>query len=308
MSHVEVSVCAALAQSLVLPGFLWIQSIDPMAMEIFDTQILAQKLRGASCSPLSWRMGQRFTAALGGQNIKKKPSKKRDSTRSTGSKDAKNARNAKRPTMLDSLRESLGSLFTPKRLQLSTVLEQEECDSEPGSPKNSCERRNGSDGAHPFAPIHPVRAATDPDWKHAVSVFMGLTVDKGPGQQTHSVDLRRTVVRFVEIINSWPDMSQHTGQCEMRVRDVRRRDLPSYAVPDAEKKPKGLLRAYTDDIPGEEAAPTSAPIEVQSVEPRPADSEGRKRKLEPLAPKAAPLQEGLKVRKISKITVKLAEN
>lgn len=41
------------------------------------------------------------------------------------------------------------------------------------------------------------------------------------------MDLRRTVVRFVEIINSWPgglldtfrprpDMSQHTGQCEMR--------------------------------------------------------------------------------------------
>lgn len=149
----------------------------------------------------------------------------------------------------------------------------------------------------------------DPDWKHAVSVFMGLTVDKGPGQQTHSVDLRRTVVRFVEIINSWPEMSQHTGQCEMRVRDVRRRDLPSYAVPDAEKKPKGLLRAYTDDIPGEEAAPTSAPIEVQSVEPRPVDSEGRKRKLESLAPKAPPQpQEGLKVRKISKITVKLAEN
>ena len=34
---------------------------------------------------------------------------------------------------------------------------------------------------------------------------------------------------------------------------MKRRDLPSYAVPE-EVKPKGLLRAYTDDVAGEEAA------------------------------------------------------
>lgn len=159
-------------------------------------------------------------------------------------------------------------------------------------------------------------AFQDPEWKHAVSVFMGLTVEKAPGQQSHSVDLRRTVVRFVEIINSWPDMSQHTGQCEMRVRDVKRRELPSYAVPereDAEKKPKGLLRAYTDDVPGEEAVPTRevAPEVVLDIPPesRPVQSEGQtKRKLEPLPKALDPPREGLKVRKMSKITVKLAES
>eukprot|EP00435_Cladocopium_sp_Y103_P042572 s1172_g11.t2 len=102
---------------------------------------------------------------LGGQKIKKKPSKKKDSTRSTGSENAKNAekiQNAKRPTMLASLRESLGSLITPKRVQLSTVLEQEECascDSDTESTRESVQDRRGA-ADHPFAPIHPVTAKT----------------------------------------------------------------------------------------------------------------------------------------------------
>ncbi|CAE7273496.1 ANKRD50 [Symbiodinium sp. CCMP2592] len=56
----------------------------------------------------------------------------------------------------------------------------------------------------------------DPDWKHALSIFMGLTLEKTGGRQGQAVDLRKTVTHFVEIINSWPDKSQHSGQCEMR--------------------------------------------------------------------------------------------
>ncbi|CAJ1436873.1 unnamed protein product [Effrenium voratum] len=161
-------------------------------------------------------------------------------------------------------------------------------------------------------------AFEDPEWKHAVSIFMGLNVEKAPGQQSHSVDLRRTALRFAEIINGWPDMSQHTGQCEMRIRDVRRRDLPSFAVPDGQK-PQGLLRAFTDDVPGtdevaqsaalaQEAAaeglPAPVPLEPapQPLPPGIVEGPPKKRKLEPLPN----TQNESGKRKMSKITVKLA--
>jgi len=85
----------------------------------------------------------------------------------------------------------------------------------------------------------------DPEWPHALAIFMGMTISK-TGGHSHSVDLRNPVVKFVEIINSWPDKVQCDGQCEMRVRDVLRRDLPDY-VPQDGRKPRVPVRARTDD-------------------------------------------------------------
>ncbi|CAE8581994.1 unnamed protein product, partial [Polarella glacialis] len=90
-------------------------------------------------------------------------------------------------------------------------------------------------------------AFEDPEWPVAQAVFMGLTISKKDihGRQGHSVDLRQPVTHFVEIINSWSDKPQHEGQCEMRVRHVARRDLPSY-VPQDGSKTRGVKRSVTD--------------------------------------------------------------
>jgi len=176
----------------------------------------------------------------------------------------------------------------------------------------------------------------DPDWKHALSIFMGLTLEKTGGRQGQAVDLRKTVIHFVEIINSWPDKSQHSGQCEMRVRDVKRKDLPDYVLQDA-KKPSGPGRSQTDSsleaalALAEEAAaegvPTPAPTPVPVAEAEPERSEplppgpvqviesgepaAKRRKALAEAAKAVPASTSAKAgetlkRKSSKITVKLA--
>eukprot|EP00933_Yihiella_yeosuensis_P039704 TRINITY_DN3381_c4_g1_i1.p1 TRINITY_DN3381_c4_g1~~TRINITY_DN3381_c4_g1_i1.p1 ORF type:complete len:647 (+),score=126.73 TRINITY_DN3381_c4_g1_i1:76-2016(+) len=72
----------------------------------------------------------------------------------------------------------------------------------------------------------------DSDWPQALAVFMGLTTPK-----KGSIDLTKPVTTFVEIINSWPDRPTYEGQTEMRVRDVKRGNLPSY-VPEDGRKPK----------------------------------------------------------------------
>jgi len=74
----------------------------------------------------------------------------------------------------------------------------------------------------------------DPNWPHALGMFMGLTISKRAvhGQKGHTVDLRAPVTHFVEIINSWPDREQHRDLFDMRVRHVYRRDLPDYAPQD----------------------------------------------------------------------------
>eukprot|EP00931_Biecheleriopsis_adriatica_P055391 TRINITY_DN32741_c0_g1_i1.p1 TRINITY_DN32741_c0_g1~~TRINITY_DN32741_c0_g1_i1.p1 ORF type:complete len:686 (-),score=149.02 TRINITY_DN32741_c0_g1_i1:41-1867(-) len=75
----------------------------------------------------------------------------------------------------------------------------------------------------------------DPEWPHALAIFMGMNIAKTNGHHGHSVDLRKPVTHFVEIINSWPDRSTYTGQCEMRVRHVKRSELPSYVPQDGQK-------------------------------------------------------------------------
>jgi poly(A) polymerase len=85
----------------------------------------------------------------------------------------------------------------------------------------------------------------DPEWPHGTAVFMGLSLSKkGP-----SLDLRPTVKPWIEMINAWHDMQQHTGLCEMRVRHVNRRDLPSY-VPEDLSKPRAPKRTASDTADG----------------------------------------------------------
>mmetsp|Transcript_74037 Transcript_74037/g.130844 ORF Transcript_74037/g.130844 Transcript_74037/m.130844 type:complete len:649 (+) Transcript_74037:79-2025(+) len=84
----------------------------------------------------------------------------------------------------------------------------------------------------------------DPEWPNAQAIFMGMTISK-TGGHGHSVDLRNPVIKFVEIINSWPDKVQCDGQCDMRVKHLLRRDLPDY-VPQDGRKARGPVRAQTD--------------------------------------------------------------
>jgi hypothetical protein len=74
----------------------------------------------------------------------------------------------------------------------------------------------------------------DSEWPHATAMFMGLSLTN----KKHSVDLRSHVAKFVEHISTWHDIEQkNAGLCEMRIKDVARRNLPAY-VPEDPLKPR----------------------------------------------------------------------
>eukprot|EP00930_Biecheleria_cincta_P083644 TRINITY_DN73178_c0_g1_i1.p1 TRINITY_DN73178_c0_g1~~TRINITY_DN73178_c0_g1_i1.p1 ORF type:complete len:640 (+),score=86.99 TRINITY_DN73178_c0_g1_i1:29-1948(+) len=143
-------------------------------------------------------------------------------------------------------------------------------------------------------------AFEDSEWPHALAMFIGLTISKVGGRQGHSVDLRKPVTHFVEIINSWPDKAQHANQHEMRIRDVSRRDLPSY-VPQDRQKP---LRDKSDNSmdaslalaaeAAAEGAKLPAPTPANNGElgviqqSEQAEASSKKRRIEHAAPAASP--------------------
>lgn len=105
----------------------------------------------------------------------------------------------------------------------------------------------------------------DPKWPHAVAAFMGLTIAKRTGPQQHvgnTLDLRQPVTQFVEIINSWQDRSELAGQCEMRVKHVKRKDLPDY-VPEDGPKPRRRTPKTAAEKEAEAAAAANAAITAE---------------------------------------------
>lgn len=115
----------------------------------------------------------------------------------------------------------------------------------------------------------------DPEWPHAMAIFMGLTIGKREvhGRQGHTVDLRQPVTQFVEIINSWPNRAEFAGMSDMRVKHVSRRDLPDY-VPEASKLRRPISRALSDVADAAlalaaEAAAEGAPVPSAQLAPAP---------------------------------------
>lgn len=92
----------------------------------------------------------------------------------------------------------------------------------------------------------------DKDWSSAAAMFMGLIVIKSStgnnASQGQTINLRQQVTQFVEMISQWPSANEHKGLYDVRVRDVRRRDLPEYVKKKlAEKSPAPLAIADAPD-------------------------------------------------------------
>uniref|UniRef100_A0A7S1AF78 polynucleotide adenylyltransferase n=1 Tax=Noctiluca scintillans TaxID=2966 RepID=A0A7S1AF78_NOCSC len=102
----------------------------------------------------------------------------------------------------------------------------------------------------------------DPQWPRATAMFMGLTIASKTvhGQQGQTVDLRKPVTQFVELINSWHDREQYAGLYDMRVRHVARRDLPDF-LPEGcrPRKAASAPELMSEDVPVQEVEPVPAP-------------------------------------------------
>jgi len=107
---------------------------------------------------------------------------------------------------------------------------------------------------------------SDPEWPHAQAAFMGLTIEKGmEGDKNYgnTVNLRQPVTGFVEIINSWPDRAEMAGQCDMRIKHVKRRDLPDYVPEDGPTPRRRPALPPISDGPTDPAEQAQAPLAVE---------------------------------------------
>jgi len=126
-------------------------------------------------------------------------------------------------------------------------------------------------------------AFEDPEWPHATSSFMGLTIPK-----QHTVDIRQPVTQFVEIINSWPERGDNAGQIDLRVRHCRRQDLPDY-VPEDGPKPRKRPAKTPQQREAEAEAAAAAALQAE-VEAEAADKPVVAWAPPPVAAAAAPAE------------------
>ncbi|XP_026191002.1 poly(A) polymerase type 3 [Cyclospora cayetanensis] len=84
-------------------------------------------------------------------------------------------------------------------------------------------------------PLPVVFKTQDPDWPESSSLLLALTF-ANPKAGEAVCDLRPAIAEFVELINGWPDLSKVQGAVQMRVRHLRRSQLPPSIV-EGLKKP-----------------------------------------------------------------------
>lgn len=114
----------------------------------------------------------------------------------------------------------------------------------------------------------------DPEWPHAISVFMGISIaSKDASRSGQSVNLRAPVTGFVETINGWHRKEDYKALVDMRVRHVLRKDLPSYVPEDGRSRSGGVARSLTDTSMdaalalAAEAAAEGVPVPAASLPP-----------------------------------------
>ncbi|KAF4640650.1 polyA polymerase [Toxoplasma gondii] len=75
-------------------------------------------------------------------------------------------------------------------------------------------------------PIPCTFSFQEPGWECASSMLVALNF----AQQPCVIDLRPAAGEFVDLINQWPERAQLDGQIQLRVKHLRRSQLPAYVL------------------------------------------------------------------------------
>lgn len=84
-------------------------------------------------------------------------------------------------------------------------------------------------------------ADKDAEWKLGCGMFIAMAFFKDLGASVgQCIDLREAPTKFVEVINEWPEKSTYDGQYLLRLKRVRQKELPEYALQAeaAKKRPR----------------------------------------------------------------------
>lgn len=72
---------------------------------------------------------------------------------------------------------------------------------------------------------------SDPDWPLGCGMFIALTFSREGGAYPGlTVDLRGPITQFMEVISQWADKDLYAGQFRLRMKRIRRSELPEYAL------------------------------------------------------------------------------
>jgi len=102
-------------------------------------------------------------------------------------------------------------------------------------------------------PAVQVRPLADPikfkdaEWQFSQAMFFGLKLEG-------TVVLRPAVTQFVEMVNTWNHRDAFAGQFDMRVRHVKRSELPLYVLPEEEQKKRQSDHLASGESGGDHAA------------------------------------------------------
>jgi len=107
-------------------------------------------------------------------------------------------------------------------------------------------------------PLQYDLCGSDAEWPLGCGMFIAMSFarDEGafPGQ---TVDLRGPLTQFMEVINQWGDKDAYAGQFRLRLRRIKRSELPEYARdPDGAARRRQALPKKRR--PAGEEAPVSA--------------------------------------------------
>lgn len=88
---------------------------------------------------------------------------------------------------------------------------------------------------HPNPEQYDLRSMTS-DWPKGCGMFIALAFFRDQGASVEqSVDLRPALHQFVDVVNQWTEKDSYTGQHLLRLRQIKRNNLPDYVF-QAESK------------------------------------------------------------------------
>eukprot|EP00428_Durinskia_dybowskii_P042691 CAMPEP_0170270560 /NCGR_PEP_ID=MMETSP0116_2-20130129/35225_1 /TAXON_ID=400756 /ORGANISM="Durinskia baltica, Strain CSIRO CS-38" /LENGTH=585 /DNA_ID=CAMNT_0010521753 /DNA_START=31 /DNA_END=1788 /DNA_ORIENTATION=- len=112
-------------------------------------------------------------------------------------------------------------------------------------------------------PLQYDLCGSDPDWPLGCGMFIALLFSAEAGAHPGiTVDLRGPLQRFMEVINQWADKDAYAGQFKLRLRRIKRSELPEYALdPEAAQRRRTAAGPWKKRAaPGDEvAAAVAAP-------------------------------------------------